>query len=77
MFGGKVGVNGLLQAFWGHNAMPIVLNRAVERGEIRQEKITPRITRLPADLVRHEVLMTYEPVSQDTIVEIVDEIFYP
>ncbi|WP_025716447.1 TetR-like C-terminal domain-containing protein [Paenibacillus sp. 1-18] len=59
------------------NAMPIVLNRAVERGEIRQEKITPRITRLPADLVRHEVLMTYEPVSQDTIVEIVDEIFLP
>ncbi|MEC0235687.1 TetR-like C-terminal domain-containing protein [Paenibacillus kribbensis] len=59
------------------NAMPPVLNRAVERGEIRQEKITPRITRLPADLVRNEVLMTYEPVSQDTVVEIVDEIFLP
>jgi AcrR family transcriptional regulator len=59
------------------DAMATILNRAVERGEIRPENITPRITRLPVDLVRHEVLITYEPVSQDTIAEIVDEIFLP
>ncbi|GGH76392.1 AcrR family transcriptional regulator [Pullulanibacillus pueri] len=59
------------------NAMSTILNRAVERGEIRHEKVTARITRLPVDLVRHEVLITYEPVSQDTIAEIVDEIFLP
>ncbi|MFB5673820.1 TetR-like C-terminal domain-containing protein [Paenibacillus terreus] len=59
------------------HTMQTILKRAVERGEIRGEKITPRITSLPVDLVRHEVLITYEPVSQDTIAEIVDEIFLP
>ncbi|CAM4482514.1 TetR/AcrR family transcriptional regulator [Paenibacillus phoenicis] len=59
------------------NAMTILLNRAAERGEIRPEKITPRITRLPVDLVRHEWLITLEPVSMATMEEIVDEIFLP
>jgi len=59
------------------NAMTILLNRAADRGEIRAEKVTPRITRLPVDLVRHELLITLEPVSQATIEEIVDEIFLP
>jgi AcrR family transcriptional regulator len=63
--------------FRNTNAMPTILNRAIERGEIRHEKITPRITRLPVDLVRHELLITSEPVSQTTIEEIVDEIFLP
>ncbi|QQE80468.1 TetR/AcrR family transcriptional regulator [Alicyclobacillus sp. SO9] len=59
------------------NAMPTVLNRAIERGEIQRGKITPRISRLPVDLIRHEMLITYEPVSLATIEEIVDEIFLP
>ncbi|WP_178023498.1 TetR/AcrR family transcriptional regulator [uncultured Paenibacillus sp.] len=59
------------------NAMPTLLNRAAARGEIHPEKITPRITRLPVDLVRHELLITSEPVSRATIEEIVDEIFLP
>lgn len=59
------------------NTMTVILNRAIERGEIRPEKVTPRITRLPVDLVRHELLITLEPVSMKTIEEIVDEIFLP
>ncbi|MEC0330733.1 TetR/AcrR family transcriptional regulator [Paenibacillus sp. FSL R5-0527] len=66
-----------LISFRRTNTMQTILNRAVERGEIRREKITPRIAKLPVDLIRHEVLITYEPVSQDTIAEIVDEIFLP
>ncbi|WP_339820122.1 TetR/AcrR family transcriptional regulator [Paenibacillus sp. FSL R7-0216] len=59
------------------NSMTTLLNRAAERGEIHPEKITPRITRLPVDLVRHELLITSEPVSRETIEEIVDDIFLP
>ncbi len=66
-----------LISFRRTSTMQTILNRAVERGEVRREKITLRISRLPVDLVRHEVLITYEPVSQDTIAEIVDEIFLP
>jgi hypothetical protein len=32
---------------------------------------------LPSDLLRHEALMTLNPVSESTIIEIVDDIFLP
>lgn len=59
------------------NTMQTILKRAVERGEIQEEKITERITTLPIDLIRNEVLTTYEPVTKKIIEEIVDEIFLP
>ncbi|GGE44850.1 TetR family transcriptional regulator [Pullulanibacillus camelliae] len=59
------------------NVMPLILKRAVERGEIHSEKITERIIRLPMDLVRHELLITYQPISEQTLTEIVDDIFLP
>lgn len=59
------------------NTMQTILKRAVERGEIEEEKISERIARLPVDLIRHELLTTYEPVTERTIVEIVDDIFLP
>ncbi|MBL1121050.1 TetR/AcrR family transcriptional regulator [Streptomyces sp. 110] len=54
-----------------------VAQRAVERGEIDGSKLTPRITRLPFDLLRHEVLMDLAPMSAHAIQEIVDTIFIP
>lgn len=39
----------------GLEAMTTILERAVARGEVRPEKITPRIASLPVDLVRHEL----------------------
>jgi AcrR family transcriptional regulator len=54
-----------------------VLRRGVERGEIDPARITPRISRLPFDLLRHELLMTLQPASDETITEIVDQIFMP
>lgn len=59
------------------SAVETVLHRAVERGEISGTRLTPRITALPFDLLRHEALMTLTSVPAETIVEIVDEIFLP
>ena len=36
-----------------------------------------RIANVPLDLLRHELLMTLQPVPEETITEIVDEIFLP
>jgi AcrR family transcriptional regulator len=54
-----------------------LLRRAIERGEIDPEKLTPRVTALPGDLLRHELLMTLRPASDEAITEIVDEVFLP
>lgn len=57
--------------------MTPVIQRAVERGEIDPDRLSPRIISLPADLVRHELLMHRAPVPDDTLIEIVDRIFLP
>jgi AcrR family transcriptional regulator len=54
-----------------------ILRRGVERGEIDPAKLTPRLASLPADLLRHELLMTLQPVPDKVIREIVDDIFLP
>jgi hypothetical protein len=56
---------------------PTILGRAIDRGEIAAARLTPRIVSLPTDLARHEVLMTFEPLSDEAIREIVDEVFLP
>jgi AcrR family transcriptional regulator len=54
-----------------------VLRRGIERGEIDPDRLTPRIATVALDLLRHEMLMTLQPVPEETIAEIVDEIFLP
>lgn len=54
-----------------------IIERGIERGEIDPAKLTPRIARLPFDLYRYEVLMTFQPVPEATIAEIVDTLFLP
>ncbi len=61
----------------GPDVMQAMLARAVERGEIATDRLTPRIVALPTDLARHEILTTFAPLSDDAIAEIVDEIFLP
>lgn len=84
-------INGLFTEYVGHisinestkvreksaKAMMTILNKAAERDEIEFDRITPRIASLPNDLVRHELLITREPISDQAIVEIVDDIFLP
>jgi AcrR family transcriptional regulator len=57
--------------------MMTVLVRAAERGEVQIEKVTPRIASLPSDLLRHELLISHESVSDAVLVEIVDQLFLP
>lgn len=57
--------------------MLTILKNAEKRGEVKLEKIKPRIIALPMDLFRYEMLITQEPVSEETLTEIVDDIFMP
>ena len=57
--------------------MAAIIQRAVERGEIDPDRLSPRIASLPLDLVRHEVIMTRTPVPDNTLIEIVDRLFLP
>jgi AcrR family transcriptional regulator len=59
------------------SAMEQVIQRAIDRGEVRAEQLTDRIARLPVDLFRHQILMTLRPLSDQDIEEIVDTIFLP
>jgi AcrR family transcriptional regulator len=54
-----------------------VINRAVERGEVDQDRLTPRIIDLPFDLFRNEMMMTLKPVPDHVMRQIVDDIFIP
>jgi AcrR family transcriptional regulator len=54
-----------------------ILERGIARGEVDPDRLTPRIVALPTDLARHEALMTLEPLSDEVIREIVDDIFLP
>lgn len=61
----------------GGSIMAAIINRAVERGEIDPDRLTPHIASLPVDLVRNDLIMNLAPVPDDTLVEIVDRIFLP
>jgi AcrR family transcriptional regulator len=54
-----------------------ILQRAAERGEVRPERITVRITALPGNLIRHELLIPHGDLSDAALASIVDEIFLP
>ncbi len=58
-------------------AMLQILKKAEARGEIHTANIIPRVLSLPVALISYEVLTTREPVSDETIAEIVDKIFLP
>jgi AcrR family transcriptional regulator len=57
-------------------AMTAILKNAELRGEVRIEKLTPRIISLPWELLRNEII-TIQEVPDTTIAEIVDDIFMP
>ena len=58
-------------------AVDVLFDRAVERGEANPELLTERIKSLPFDLLRHEFLTTFAPVPDHVLEEIVDTIFLP
>ncbi|WP_111512275.1 TetR-like C-terminal domain-containing protein [Mycobacterium kyogaense] len=60
----------------GPSIMSQIAERAVARGQLATLP-PPRVLNLPADLLRHELFMTMAAVPQDTITEIVDDVFLP
>ncbi|ETT46600.1 MULTISPECIES: TetR/AcrR family transcriptional regulator [unclassified Paenibacillus] len=60
-----------------NRTMSILLERAVERGEVSAEAVTPRMLTLPSDLARHELMLYNAPMSEETIANIVDEVYLP
>lgn len=58
-------------------ALTQVVQHAVSRGDLPPEGLPPQIVRLPSDLLRHELIMTLSRVPDETIVDIVDNVFLP
>jgi AcrR family transcriptional regulator len=54
-----------------------IYRRAQERGEIDLDRIPPVVLTMPFDLMRHDMLMTYEPIPPERVRAIVDELFMP
>ncbi len=54
-----------------------VIERAVARGEIQPGQVSERVARLPVDLFRYELMMTLQPLADEVIEEIVDDVFLP
>jgi AcrR family transcriptional regulator len=59
------------------DAMRVILQRAVARGEIKTADILERIMTLPLDLGRHEMIVSGQAASKATIRQIVDDVFLP
>ena len=59
------------------SSVAVVVNRAVERGEVDPARLTPRIIDLPFALLRHEMMMTLKLVPDHVLRQIVDDIFIP
>ena len=57
--------------------MMTILTNAEARGEIDLKKIKKQVISLPMDLIRYEFLTTHEPISDEKVTEIVDDIFLP
>ncbi|MFD0683266.1 TetR/AcrR family transcriptional regulator [Actinomadura fibrosa] len=60
-----------------HGVMTTVLQRAAERGELETADLPSRVVTLPVDLLRHEMLLTSNPIAETTLTEIVDQVFLP
>ncbi|HEX6353069.1 TetR/AcrR family transcriptional regulator [Actinophytocola sp.] len=57
--------------------LEMIVARAVERGELPDVPRSSRVVNLPFDLFRHDVLMTLRALPDESIVEIVDEVWLP
>jgi AcrR family transcriptional regulator len=61
----------------GPTAITTILERAVARGEVPERLLRSRRVTVAADLLRNEFLLYGGPVPDETIVEIVDDIYLP
>ncbi len=59
------------------SAADLIFRRAAARGEVDERRLTPRVVSLPFDLYRHEVLTTLQPVAEDVVDQILDQVVLP
>lgn len=57
--------------------MTELVTRAAARGEIPSAAVPPRVLTVPANLLRHEMLLTRTAISPDVLTEITDDVFLP
>src|ERR1700761_6162701 len=55
----------------------VIYRRAQARGELELDRVPPGVLTLPFELVRHDPLMTLEPIDANRIETIVDDLFLP
>jgi AcrR family transcriptional regulator len=60
-----------------HPTDRVLIERAMDRGEIPRRSLPRRVISLPFDLARHELLMNLKPLTHEAIIEIVDDVFLP
>ena len=58
-------------------AMLALLQRGVERGEVRPEAVTPLIADVLPAVLSHRIVLQREPVDDSTIAEIMERIIIP
>lgn len=54
-----------------------IVDNAVARGELKPLQLPPRVSRLPADLVRAEAILIGTPISDETLADLVDNVYLP
>lgn len=59
------------------DTMNTIVRRAVGRGEIPPVQLPLRAARMPVDLVRNEFMTGLDPLSDETITELVDDVYLP
>lgn len=84
VFSGLLASSGLTPAQTREKVLPErppqsgqIFTRAHERGEIDLDRIPPAVLTMPIDLMRHDMLMTYQPIPPERIRTIVDDLFMP
>lgn len=61
----------------GPTAVMTILDRAVARGEVAPRMLRSRRATVATDLLRNEFLLNGAPVPEETIIDIVDEVYLP
>jgi AcrR family transcriptional regulator len=61
----------------GFEQMDLVLRRARQRREAGPGRVSAQVTRLPVNVLHSELCLSTAPVPDQTITEIVDELFVP
>lgn len=57
--------------------MAKIVTQAADRGEIPTADLPPQVLAVAVNLLRHEMLLTNQPISEATITSLVDDVFLP